>query len=312
MQCPFLRKMNVKYCGLYTVKLIPLSGANTTPERCLSTAYHECPLVQARPDSVMGQERCPHLSVEDVHYCEVAPVRKLVPCNKAAVSRCSDDGHRYCDLYLSLAEPHGSPPSNSGADDSPELPLPDGLACAGNHMWIDDAGGRRQVHVGVDAFFARALGRVDGVSFAAPHDDARPSVRFHVHGLDLDLTFPLLLHDIDVNAHLAADPSAIWHDPYGRGWLFSGIVDSVDRQTAERGGGPNLMRGDNARCWLRREQDRLAHFLHSCLDERCAAGSGLMTDGGQLSGSLADLVDRRTLVRLHHEFFTIRDGGFSA
>ena len=53
-----------------------LSGMNTTPERCLSAAYQECPLVQARPESVMGQERCPHLSVEDVQSVIATSIRE--------------------------------------------------------------------------------------------------------------------------------------------------------------------------------------------------------------------------------------------
>lgn len=103
MHCPFLRKLNVKYCGLYGGKRIPLSAENAAAERCLSREYLDCTLVRAAAGGGAPQDHCPHLCVEDVHYCDLAPVRKLVPCNRTVSSRCGGEGHRYCDLYLALA-----------------------------------------------------------------------------------------------------------------------------------------------------------------------------------------------------------------
>ena len=59
MHCPFLRKLNVKYCGLYGMKLIPLSADNDTAERCLSRAWLECSLVR---DSVAARRPAGPLS----------------------------------------------------------------------------------------------------------------------------------------------------------------------------------------------------------------------------------------------------------
>ncbi len=304
MHCPFLRKLNVKYCGLYGQKLIPLSADNDAAERCLSRGWRECKLVREQEGPGAAPDRCPHLCVEDVHYCDLAPVRKLVPCNRAANSRCVGDGHRYCDLYLAMAEPH----ARAIAADDDGISLPDDLAYAPNHLWLDDGDGHR-VHVGVDAFFTRTMGRVEAVTFPARRAAARPSVLLRVGGLDLEMTLPLPLREIEPNAHLAVAPHMVGEDPYGRGWLFAGVPAadaSADAHAAEAG---TFLRGPVARRWLRRERERLDRFVHACLDERRTGEEALSTDGGPAAGRLSEFLDRRTLVRLHHEFFALRDGG---
>jgi glycine cleavage system H protein len=313
MHCPFLRKLNVKYCGLYGMKMIPLSAANAATERCLSPEYHECSLVRASKEAGAPQDHCPHLCVEDVHYCDLAPVRKLVPCNKAAASRCGGDGHRYCDLYLALAEPRARVATSADettADDG-QIAQPDDLAYSANHMWLDD-GDDRRVHIGVDAFFTSTLGSVESVTFPARREPARPSALIRIGGLDLEMVFPLRLSEIETNAHLAGAPATVSRDPYGRGWLFAGVPGPDGRGDHLSGGhldSEHLLRGLTARRWMQRERERLARFVHTCLDERRGSGALLATDGGAASNRLTDLLDRRTLVRLHHEFFSARNGG---
>lgn len=312
MHCPFLRKLNVKYCGLYGMKLIPLSADNAESERCLSRGWHECSLVRGSEAAGSGQDRCPHLCVEDVHYCDLAPVRKLVPCNKAIDSRCVGDGHRYCDLYLAMAEPRAraaTPGQGAAVGGDPALAeLPDELAYAPNHLWLDDGDGHR-VHVGVDAFLTSTLGQVEAITFPARRAAARPSVLLRVGGLDLEMVLPLALREIEPNAHLSVAPGTVNADPYGRGWLFAGVPAGARATEAGQVDSGPFLRGPAARRWLRRERDRLDRFVHDCLDERRGADGGLSTDGGPAAGGLSGFLDRRTLVRLHHEFFALRDGG---
>lgn len=307
MHCPFLRKLNVKYCGLYGQKLIPLGAGDDAAERCLSREWRQCKLVLGEAALGAAPDRCPHLCVEDVHYCDLAPVRKLIPCNKAATSRCGGDGHRYCDLYLAMAEPRAhAGAGGGGGGDEPDLP--EELAFSPNHMWLDDGDGRR-VHVGVDSFFTRTLGSVEAVTFPARRAAARPSVLLRVGGLDLEMVLPLALREIEPNAHLSVAPGTVCDDPYGRGWLFAGVpVPAAGADGSPVESGP-FLRGAAARRWLRREQGRLDGFVHACLDERRIDDSILSTDGGPAAGRLSELLDRPTLVRLHHEFFALRDGG---
>lgn len=301
MQCPFLRKMTVKYCGLYGRTMIPLNGDNLTTEQCFSPDHRNCPLLKEHPVEQSTGSVCPHLCIMDVHYCDVAPVRKLIPCNRATVSHCTNDGHRYCELYLSVADPH---PDATGTDDEP-IPMPPSRAYAQNHMWLD-RNDNNTCHIGVDAFFTRSLGRLDAVSYPYHRDDCRPVVRFTVDGAVFDLAFPNAVNCTEINTHLVVDPSEVLRDPYGRGWLFQGITPPASTNgtsdPVERG----LLRDEEARRWMDNECDRLAAFAHNHLPAQSADTGPVMQDGGRFCGRLADVLDSGTLYRLHTAFFSLQ------
>lgn len=314
MQCPFLRKMNVKYCGLCRLTKIPLRGTDLAAEQCSGPDYQKCTLVHERHEGPLPLDGCPFLSVGDVHYCDVAPFQKLIPCNQTTVSRCKNEGHKYCQLYLSMTE---SSPATGDSDDAKraatssgdadEVALPESLAYAPNHLWFDRGDGRT-CHVGVDAFFARALGHVDEVIYPQHDDNRRPMVRFRVGGVDFDLLFPNVMQGTEINAHLVADPTEVVRDPYGRGWLFEGVTVPPSSPEAPRSLEAGLLRGMAARNWMRLECERLAGFVHEHLSEHTDETGLLVQDGGGPVGLIAPAMDRRTLIRLHSEFFTLRNG----
>lgn len=308
MQCPFLRKMNVKFCGLNRRTMIPLNGVNLAAEQCSGADYRKCALLQERSDGPLPDDHCPHLSVGDVHYCALAPDQKLIPCNQATASRCTDEGHKYCQLYLSMIEAgdESLPPVEGSIDDDnhDDLPfsMPESLAYAPNHMWLDEGDGRT-CHVGVDAFFGHAIGQIDEVIFPHHGNVRRPMVRFKVGGMDFDLIFPNVMQDIEINEHLVADPSEVHRDPYGRGWLFKGIT-LPSALPLDKG----LRRGETARRWMLEECDRLGGFVHEHVCEDNEDTGPLMQDGGQHHGHLAVTLERPALVRLHSDFFTLGAG----
>ncbi len=308
MKCPFLQTKSVKYCGLCRLTMIPLDTTGQAQERCSGPGYQVCSLVRARHEDPLPADGCPYLRSGEVQCCAASAVQKLIPCSATAVSRCSDDGHRHCALYLAMADPRheatdGDEPVAPGGY-AEDLPVPDNLAFAGNHMWLDHQSGRT-CHVGVDAFFGRALGRLDRVSYPSRRGDDRPVVRLRAGGVDFDLMFPNALHGAESNAHLTLDPSAVLRDPYGRGWLFEGIVSD----TASGGRGlplrNGLLRGPAARRWMRRENTRLARFVHDRLLDCGDAAAPVMQDGGFPCLPLADVLPGGALVRLHAEFFAL-------
>jgi glycine cleavage system H lipoate-binding protein len=312
MQCPFLRKMNVKYCGLCRLTKIPLQGTDLAAEQCSGPDYKKCTLVHERHEGPLPTDGCPFLSVSDVHYCEVAPFQKLIPCNQTTVSRCKNEGHKYCQLYLSMTETTQENESTENSEHAAEtepngedVSLPDSLAYAPNHMWLDRGDGRT-CHVGIDAFFARALGHVDEVSYPQHGENRRPMVRFRVGGVDFDLVFPNVMQGTEINAHLVADPMEVLRDPYGRGWLFEGVTVPAPETPHPLEAG--LLRGMAARNWMRLECERLAGFVHEHVSEHSEETGLLAQDGGGPVGVLAEAMDRRTLIRLHSEFFTLRIG----
>lgn len=315
MQCPFLRKMNVKFCGLRRSTMIPLNLGNSTGEQCSGPDYHQCTLIREDPDLAPSADHCPHLSVGDVHFCSVAPIPKLIPCNRTTVSRCTDDGHKYCQLFIAMTEADPVAEQADPATPPPEMPeeqelgfaMPGALAYAPNHLWLD-LGDGQTCHVGVDAFFGRALGRVDEVVYPHLGDNRRPMVRFKTAGVDFDLVFPNVMQAYEINPHLLADPAAAIDDPYGRGWLFEGMPLPGRHPSGPHPLEIGLTRGPQARRWMREECDRLAGFAHEHLHEHDECAGQLVQDGGALHGSLAASVDRPVLVRLHQEFFSLRPG----
>ncbi|MFO7608483.1 MAG: hypothetical protein R6X35_04700 [Candidatus Krumholzibacteriia bacterium] len=312
MTCPFLQTQNVKYCGLCRLTMIPVGGGDQAPERCSGPGYAACPLLAAHHEGPLPADQCPYLRFGEVRCCAASAVQKLIPCNSAAVSRCTDDGFRHCPLYLALAEPDRPGGDDDGAEraDGPgcarsgdgDLDVPDTLAFAPNHLWLDHRGGRT-CHIGVDAFFGRALGRVDEVTFPFGHGDGRPAVRIRAGGVDFDLVFPNAVQEAEANPHLAVAPGDLLRDPYGHGWLFEGIVSG---HAATGGLHPlhrGLRRGAEARRWMRREEERLARFVHDRLLDTSDATPPLVQDGGFPCLPLADVLPAGALVRLHDEFF---------
>ena len=302
MQCPFLRKTSVKFCGLCRLTMIPLDGNVGLPEQCSGPDYRKCPLVRDRNLDQPQEARCPFLSVGDVHSCAAAPVQKQIPCNLTTQSRCTNEGHAYCQLFLSMTETGAaSPPiaetEANSQDRGAAIPMPASLAYAPNHMWFDPGNGTTW-HVGVDAFFGRALGQVDEIIFPHHGNDRRPMVRIRAGGVDFDLAFPNVIQPMEINTHLVADPSGILTDPYGRGWMFEGA-------TLPKGSGRDpvayaktLRQGDAATLWMQEEWERLDHFVREHLGR--TPGAANLDPCEPLSAVL----DRPTLMRLHTEFFT--------
>jgi len=301
--------MNVKFCGLCRLTMIPLSETNLATEQCSGQDYYKCALVRERHEGPLPKDRCPFLSVGDVHYCALAPIPKLIPCNQTTVSRCTNEGHKYCQLFLDMARAgeETSPAdgrSTDAGDQMIEISMPDSLAYAPNHLWFD-CGNGRTCHVGVDAFFGRALGKVDEVIYPHHENNRRPMVRFRTDGFDFDLVFPGEIQEIEINAHLVADPSEVLRDPYGRGWLFEGVTLPARRNDAIRTLEKDLLRGAAARRWMNQECARLNGFVHEHLHENSEDTGLPLPFGCRVQDHLAEILDRRTLVRLHSEFFTL-------
>src|SRR6185369_11865718 len=144
MTCPFLKEAQVRYCRSSTVrKLIPLGPAARSDEKCSSAAHASCPVFQSQPEEPADMGACPYLRESLMQYCGAASVSKFVPYSESLLSRCGNDGYRYCELYLAMAHPGASAGEVDG------IPLPEWLQYSANHMWIDitDDGA---CHAGID------------------------------------------------------------------------------------------------------------------------------------------------------------------
>jgi glycine cleavage system H lipoate-binding protein len=282
MNCPFLKETQVKYCQSAAIrKLIPQVHNGRKDEKCSSAGYVSCPVFQAQPaEEANGQ--CPFLRESLMQYCGAAPVAKFVPYSESLLSRCGNDSHQYCDLYLGMAHPE------MPADEVDGIGMPGWLRYSANHMWLDVTQDGT-CHAGIDAFLSRALGKVDRITYVWTKGRRRPAAVLTVAGVDVEVVFPNEFLLTNCNLYLRADPSKLTAEPYSAGWLFEGTP--VPETTA------NLIEGMAAREWMEQEQRRINEFLQQ---EMGGAIGPLAADGGLFGREL----ERERKLALFHEFFS--------
>jgi len=282
MTCPFLREAQVKYCEAAAVRsLIPLAQADSGQEKCTGSDHVECRVFknQRQPDT--GNGGCPHLRESLMQYCSAAPVTKFIPYSEALLSRCGNESHRYCEIYLRMAHPRAA------ADSADEIAMPDWLHYSANHMWLD-VSGSGMCHAGIDAFLGRALGPIEGVTYVRLAGRQRPAAVLRSAGTDFEIRFPNPFQVTACNLYLRANPSRLTQEPYTGGWLFEGIP--------EGGTAANLRSGAEAREWMHAEQRRLSEYVQQV--------AGVSADGGSAVPNLAAHLDRGRMIGLFHEFFS--------
>jgi len=287
MICPFLKETQVKYCRSSSIRvLIPLAQPSPAEERCSSENYPLCPVFRTQPEArAASSGKCPFLDESLMQYCGAAPVAKLVPYSESLLSRCGNDGHRYCELYLQMSHPLPPPETADG------IPMPIELGYSANHMWVD-AGANGACHVGIDAFLGRVLGRAQRIAFASRKGRHRPTAVVTAGGLDHEITPPFALELTDSNLYLRANPERLTGEPYTRGWLFAGVP--------EPGALDGLLRGERARQWMESEVRRIHEFL-----QRLPSPAGpRAADGGMFSPGLAQSIERDQMFALCQEFFS--------
>lgn len=310
MRCPFLREAQVKFCRASAFKkMIVRTADHTGDERCSSPAWISCPVAKNLHEDFPDQSHCPFLQESLVQYCTAAPVSKYVPYTEAQLSRCGTEAHRYCEAFLSLAQPAVAQPFVPAASPATEeewvdgIQVPNNLAFSPNHLWLD-VGTDGMCHVGIDAFFARVLGHLDGLSFVTWKGVARPTAVLTVRGIDLHLAFPNPMQITGVNAYLRSHPEKIISEPYGAGWLFEGTQAKGLSEKENKGIDSGLIRGTQAREWMAQEARRFTSFVHE--DAAHAQGEGfvLMADGGVPSHDLLQYLRREDALQLFNEFFS--------
>lgn len=295
MSCPFLKEARVKYCEKSAFrKMIRIAG-NAAQENCSSPGYKLCTIYRRFADDSDGGQ-CPYLRESLAQYCAATSVSRFIPYSEPLLSRCGNDSHRYCDVYLDAGKQSAGQAAGGKWDcTAGGMTFPSWLHFSANHMWLD-AGKGGSCHLGLDAFLTRALGTVDRITFLRQTGVQRPTAVLTVRGVDLEVVFPNPLLLTASNLYLRANPGKLTADPYGMGWLFQGIV--LPGQPPATSG---LMRGDAMLPWIDGEIGRMSAFLAECPTVR--PGRNLMNDGGVFSPDVLAYLNREETLRLFHEFF---------
>ena len=164
---------------------------------------------------------------------------------------------------------------------------PSGLYFTPNHLWLDgeESG---LCHIGIDAFAAEVVEKLDGVTFVTSNGSRRPTVVLAVNGAEWPLTFPNPLMIQRVNTYAQHNPERVTADPYGAGWLFEGF-EIPERTRA------GLISGDRAAAWQQEERRRLSRYVH---EHHLPDG-----DGGDVAPGVARLLPKAEAVALFQYFF---------
>jgi glycine cleavage system H lipoate-binding protein len=305
MRCPFLREAQVKYCqGSAIKKMIASMPHETLNERCSSKDYVNCPSLKQHREEHPQQTRCPFLQESLVQYCSASSVTKYVPYSESSIIRCGNDGHRYCDLFLSLAAPNNVGASNEIAQETngDSIHLPAHLTYSMNHMWLDQANDG-MCHIGVDAFLTQIFQRIDAVNFLPSDSSAHPTFVLTMHGVDVQLVFPVPVNVTKVNSYVRADLQKLVSHPYSTGWLYEGtLLDSNSSQSPALA--PTMVRGEEAVQWMKREVRHLSEFIHDQIIPNQNIGQLVMMDGGAVHPDFLSHLTRKELLHLFNEFFS--------
>lgn len=289
MLCPFLRESRVHSCRIASVrKLIPQLTL-ATAERCSTPQFTGCPALPEPRQNEANAQVCPYLRESLMQYCSAAPVPQYVPWSETSVSRCGSGAFHYCDLYLDITQA-----GSYRAEEADSLPVPRALLYSANHMWLDHSQDDL-FHVGIDALFARLLGRIERVDFLTQPGSqgaCLPAAVVRAGGADWQIVFPGQMNIRSCNLMLRSDPSRLSTDPYGRGWMFSGTGVETS----------GLMTGEQAALCAQEDMRRLNEFAQ----ER----SGYTADGGMIDPGLLGKLRREDALVLFSHYLSPAAGAF--
>jgi glycine cleavage system H lipoate-binding protein len=147
--------------------------------------------------------------------------------------------------------------------------VPENLRYHPGHTWVLQE--RRQlVRVGMDEFAAALAGSIEKIELPKPGTWIRQGQKIVAvtrNGERAELVSPIEGEVAGVNEDLAADPSVLRNDPYGRGWLLT--VSVPDEESTFR----NLLPAGMVVAWMRDAMRRL-YALQPQLAGAAAADGG--------------------------------------
>jgi glycine cleavage system H protein len=289
-QCPFLRAQKMAFCKAFPIKkMLPYDQLYLEDNICMKAEHRACSLYRGEDvELVFGlphsQKRCPSLEVEEVIFCGVYPVKKMIPSSAFKLEcPCTSDAYSKCPAYRQIAE---GDLASEGADTVRGFLLENKAYYHQRHLWLQRINGK--VRLGLDDFGHWLLGDIEKITFPRRKGQVvrnRPLLRISgTHGT-AQIASPLSGTVLEVNEDARRDGSSISADPYGKGWLVELLPakDEADR-LARRGKG--FFHAPDVRSWLEDEVDRLHKVLETDIGVT-------MSDGGQVTRSLPDTITKK-------------------
>lgn len=170
--------------------------------------------------------------------------------------------------------------------------IPNGYAFHPGHTWVLDEG-RQNARVGIDAFTANLLGKIDRIELGGLNRWVRQGQKLMTitsGSLTFDMLSPIEGVITSVNHEAIKDPAIVTADPYKNGWVA--VVKSPEITLNVK----NLVQGTLVAPWM---QNSIGHV--NALASQMAPA--LAQDGGVPVKGLLTQLDSDSQQKLVHEFF---------
>jgi len=172
--------------------------------------------------------------------------------------------------------------------------LPENLRYHPGHTWAL-AESPTLVRVGLDAFAARLIGKIEGITLPKRGQWIRQGQKIVTvlrDGSKAELVSPIEGEVTNVNDAVLADNALPGRDPYGDGWLL--MVMAPDAKVSFR----NLLNGTLARRWMEEAASRLRMRMP-------ALAGAVAQDGGVVVDDVAAHLPDQAWSDLTREFFLV-------
>lgn len=203
-----------------------------------------------------------------------------------------------CEVDQRMEDTFGTHPAlvvKKTADSEPvkikEFTLEPELLYFKGHLWLNRIDGR--VRVGLDDFARRLLGNIDDL-WLPPLDSGIKRggtlLEINIGKKNARMLSPISGRIVDINPDVKDNPDIVSKDPYRLGWIFTIKPENEDEVK-------ELLRGYEARKWLKSDVDRLYQWVDKELGVTLTDGSG------NLVANIPEALKDDEWNRLTKEFF---------
>jgi glycine cleavage system H protein len=304
-QCPFLKDEKVAFCKAFPMKkMLPYDRLYHGDNICMTEEHGNCPIYHDKEvERISGhsghKKACPYMEVEEVLFCGVYPVKKMIPSSAFKLEcPCTTAAYVDCPAYRQIAL--GDVALSEMATVRGFM-VDDTVYYHRGHLWLQRINGK--VRLGLDDFGQWLLGDIENITFPPRRERVKrrqPFLQISCSHGTAEIASPLSGTVVEINEGVYQDSSLISTDPYGAGWLVElllakGEVDRLKRR------GEEFLSAPEARGWLKNEVDRLHYVLETEIGVT-------MSDGGQLTGNLLDAITKKQWDQLIKTFLKREEG----
>lgn len=304
IRCPFLKDEKVAFCKAFLMKkMLPYERLYLKDNICMTEEHRNCAIHRDKEGEQISHSTskkfCPYLEVEDVLFCGVYPVKKMIPSSAFKLEcPCTTEAYSDCPAYRQIAR--GDAVYSESATIR-GFRLDDAVYYHRGHLWLRRANGK--VRLGLDDFGQWLLGEIEQILFPRLEEQVgRSQTLLQIscsHGT-AEIASPLSGRVAKINEGVCQDSSLASTDPYGAGWLVELLLAEDELAHLEQRG-EEFFAAPEARTWLEAEVDR----LHDVLATEIGVTMG---DGGQLTCNLLDAITKKQWGLLIKTFLRRKEG----